>query len=103
MEAKLITVEIQMETGGNSFIKSYQVPYSEGLSVLGVLQYIQENFDPTLAFYSSCRMGKCTGCFVNINGKTRLACTTIVTGNLKILPSNGKVIRDLVVIKENTL
>ena len=79
--------------------QTYEVPFEEGRSVLNVLKYIYENQDSSLAFYNSCRIGKCTGCHVKVNGKTRLACTTVVgEEDLLLEPMPGyRVVRDLVV------
>lgn len=77
---------------------SYEVPYQEGMSVLNVLNYIYENIDSSLSFYYSCRIGKCLGCYVTLNGKTRLACTTKATQDMTIEPRKKlKVLKDLVV------
>ncbi len=80
---------------------TFTVPFEKGQSILGVLKYIYENLDPSLAFYNSCRIGKCTGCHVRVNRKTRLACTTIADGkDLVLEPLPGyPVVRDLVVDK----
>lgn len=78
---------------------AFIVPFEKGQSILGVLKYIYETYDPSLAFYNSCRIGKCTGCHVRVNGKTHLACTTVVDGSdLLLEPLPGyPVVRDLVV------
>lgn len=55
---------------------SYEVPFTQGMTVLDGLNYIQENFDGTLAYRSSCREGVCGSCAMHINGKYRLACET---------------------------
>jgi fumarate reductase iron-sulfur subunit len=77
----------------------FEVPFEEGRSVLGALKYIYENLDSSLAFYNSCRIGKCTGCHLKVNGKTRLACTTVVEEqDLLLEPMPGyRVVRDLMV------
>ena len=77
----------------------YVVPYKEGQTILGLLKEIYEDQDPTLAFYHSCRIGKCTGCHLKINGKVRLSCTEIVPkGDVLIEPMPGyDVVRDLVI------
>jgi succinate dehydrogenase/fumarate reductase iron-sulfur protein len=78
--------------------ETYKVPLEGKSSILNVLNYIAENLDPTLGFYSSCRIGKCMGCQVMVNGKARLACTTPVAGNITLEPLRKfKVIKDLVV------
>ncbi len=98
---KKITVRVRRYNDSGSTRPRYdafKVPLEEGMSVLNVLNYIYENLDPTLAYYYSCRIGKCTGCHVRVNGKVRLICTELATGNLTLDPlPNYKVIRDLVV------
>mgnify|MGYP000630865479 CR=1 FL=1 len=80
------------------YYKEYEVPLSEGLTVLMALNYIYENIDSSLAYYYSCRTGKCGGCTVMVNGKAVLACVTLVEGDITIEPLPGfKVIKDLVV------
>lgn len=77
---------------------SFELPVEAGRTVLGVLKTIYENYDPSLAFYHSCRIGKCTGCHVKVNGKVRLACTELVEGReVQIDPMPGVLVRDLVV------
>lgn len=77
---------------------TYSVPLVENMSVLGVLSYIYEKIDSSLAFYFSCRDGKCGGCTVLINGKPVLACNTLASENMTIEPlPKRKIIRDLVV------
>jgi succinate dehydrogenase / fumarate reductase iron-sulfur subunit len=46
-----------------------------GPMVLGVLIYIKNNIDPTLAFRRSCREGVCGSCSMNIGGHNTIACT----------------------------
>jgi fumarate reductase iron-sulfur subunit len=76
----------------------YEIPYQEGMSVLQVLDYIYENYDSSLAFYYSCRIGKCLGCFVDIDGKVKLACCTPADDNMTIGPHKKfTLIKDLMV------
>jgi succinate dehydrogenase/fumarate reductase iron-sulfur protein len=78
--------------------ETYNVPLESKMSILNVLVYIAENLDPTLGFYSSCRIGKCAGCQVVVDGKVRLACVTLVEGDITLEPLRKfKVIKDLVV------
>jgi len=77
----------------------YEVPLIDGMTVLDVLDYIYENIDPSLAYYShaACRHGVCGGCTLLVNGKTCLACQTPVTGDIVVEPAvKFKVIRDLI-------
>ena len=74
----------------------FEIPYIEGMSVLGILTYIYENLDRSLAFYQSCRIGRCYGCNVRMNGKTVLACKAYAAKDMTIEPPpNVPVIRDL--------
>ncbi len=74
----------------------FEVPYTDQMSVLGVLNYIYENLDRSLAFYQSCRMGRCYGCSMRMNGKTVIACRTHALKEMTIEPPlPGKVVRDL--------
>lgn len=57
---------------------TYKVPLTEDLTVLDSLYYIQENYDGSLAFRSSCRRAMCGSCGLKINGKSELACHTLV-------------------------
>jgi len=78
--------------------KTYEVPFYRGLSVLNVLIYIYENIDPGLGFYSNCDRGVCGRCTMTINGRSALACTTLVAGNLELAPLHGRrLVRDLIV------
>lgn len=76
---------------------SYVVPIVEqGTTVMNVLHYIIEHCDSSLTYYSSCRRGACAGCAVRVNGKPRLACLEIVSGDLVLEPiQKDKVIKDL--------
>lgn len=104
MDSKVKTYSVKVyrtdpDNPMRSWFDTFSVPFESGQSILGVLKYIYEVYDPTLAFYDSCRIGKCTGCHVQVNNKTKLACTTVTDGkDLVIKPVPGyHLIRDLVV------
>ena len=83
------------------YYKDYEMPFSQGLTVLMALNYIYENMDTGLAHYFSCRTGKCGGCSVMVNGKAVLACTTLVEGDIVVEPLRGfEVVKDLVVCSD---
>jgi succinate dehydrogenase/fumarate reductase iron-sulfur protein len=83
-----------------AYFDSYEVPIDDGTTVLSVLRYVFENLDHSVAFYSSCRIGKCVGCLVKVNGKTKLACSTVVHGDITLEPQpKYRVVKDLVVDK----
>ncbi len=78
--------------------KDCEIPYKDRMTILNVLDYIHESSDRSLAYYKSCRIGKCTGCLVEVNGKNKLACTTLARDDMKIGPAKGRqVIRDFVI------
>ncbi|MHA2406795.1 MAG: 2Fe-2S iron-sulfur cluster-binding protein [Candidatus Ranarchaeia archaeon] len=82
----------------NPSLQSFTVPYEMGLSVLNVLQYIYDNLDPSLGFYYSCRIGKCKGCNMMVNGKITMVCTSPASSEMTIEPLTGyEVIKDLVI------
>ncbi len=79
--------------------ETYEVPLTEGMSVLDVLDYIYENIDSSLAYYdhAACRHGICGGCTIVVNGKACLACQKLVSEDMLIEPSRKfKILRDLV-------
>ena len=78
--------------------KEYKIPYTDRMTVINVLDYTIENYDRSLAYYKSCRIGKCTGCLVEVDGKNELACTTLARDGMRIGPAKRRaVIKDLVV------
>jgi len=100
MKKKLITVSIKRSSikGKKDEWINYEVPIEEGMTVLGVLDYIYEYIDSSLAYYQSCRNGRCKGCWVVVNGKAVLSCTAIATDGMKISSlEKFALIRDLVV------
>ncbi len=88
--------------GGETRIDRFQVPKKKISTVLEGLQYISENLDGTLSFRHSCRMEICGSCSMEINGKPRMACSTIAESlgkdviTVNPLP-HYEIIKDLVV------
>ena len=58
--------------------QSYNVPFTDDMSVLQGLQYIKDDLDGTLSFRWSCRMAICGSCGMMINGKPKLSCQTFL-------------------------
>ncbi|MFQ5759218.1 MAG: succinate dehydrogenase iron-sulfur subunit [Candidatus Bathyarchaeia archaeon] len=84
------------------YMSKYEVPVRKGTTLLDALMYIRDNFDETLAFRHSCRMGQCGSCGIMVNGNPMLACYTQVlhleSDSLVIEPlPNMPIIKDLVV------
>jgi succinate dehydrogenase/fumarate reductase-like Fe-S protein len=85
-----------VEGKGERYV-TYEVPFVPGWSVTNVLNFINENLDGGLSHYVSCRRGICGDCSVRVNGKPKLACMEIVTGDITLEPlSKERVIKDLV-------
>jgi len=101
---KIIELKIQRFDPKNKkhYVSVFELPIQKGMTLLDALIYVRDNFDGTLAFRSSCRMGICGSCGVVANGKPVLACYTQVlqldSDSLVIKPLQGMpVIKDLVV------
>ena len=100
-----VTVEVlryRPEQDANPRMQSYQVPYTEDMSVLQALQYVKDHLDGSLCFRWSCRMAICGSCGMMIDGAPQLACQTILrdynVGPLRIEPlEHFPIERDLVV------
>ncbi len=85
------------------YFSAYEVPFSEGMSAMNVLDYIYQNLDPSLAYYdhAGCALGICGRCTGKINGKAGLFCQTLVEGDVKLEPlSSAAVVKDLVIEKK---
>jgi len=96
---KAHTITVQVQRGRKDFnqLVSYEVPIKAGQSVLGVLEFIYEQFEPDLGFLSSCRIGLCTSCLVRVNGKVVRACTTLAEDAMLIEPyKDSLLIKDLI-------
>jgi fumarate reductase iron-sulfur subunit len=100
-----VTVEVlryRPEQDADPSLQAYDIPYTEGMSVLQALQHIKDHIDGTLSFRWSCRMAICGSCGMMIGGKPQLACQTILRAGedrpLRIEPLKHFAIeRDLVV------
>jgi fumarate reductase iron-sulfur subunit len=85
--------------------QSYQVPYTDDMSVLQGLQYIKDELDGSLSFRWSCRMAICGSCGMMVNGKPKLSCQTflreLAPGPVKVEAlAHFPIERDLVVSVE---
>jgi fumarate reductase iron-sulfur subunit len=80
--------------------ETYEVPFTQRMTVMDALDYIYENTDPSIAYqgHTSCHRRACARCTATINGKAALTCHTEVEGDLVLEPlPRFRVIRDLVV------
>jgi fumarate reductase iron-sulfur subunit len=106
-QAKPRVIEIESfrydpQTDSEPRFQTYQVPFTDDMSVLQGLQYIKDHLDGTLTFRWSCRMAICGSCGMMINGVPDLSCHTFLReyfpGKVRVEPlSHFPVIRDLVV------
>lgn len=88
-------------TGTRAELKTYEVPYEPGMTVLGALLYAKEKIDHSIAIRFSCRMASCGSCGMKINGVPKLACYTQVRdygdGQVTVEPlDHYPLVRDLV-------
>ena len=79
----------------------FVLPYDKGVTVLGILRYIYDNHDGTLAFRNyHCGALICGCCRVSVNGKRMKSCNAVVgPGDTVVIEpfDRERVIRDLVV------
>lgn len=76
------------------------VKKDDRMTVMAMLEYIAENIDGTLSFFShsACLHGICGRCGVKCNGKAGLACQIVLDGeNVVIDPIRKDIVKDLVV------
>jgi fumarate reductase iron-sulfur subunit len=66
------------EAGAEPFVQSYDVPFTDDMSVLQGLQYVKDRLDGSLTFRWSCRMAICGSCGMMIAGVPHLACHTFL-------------------------
>lgn len=80
---------------------AFMVPKGEKQRLIDILNYIRENLDITLCYDYSCDFRFCGRCGVRLNGKSTLACWTLVDeawDEITIEPLRGfPVIKDLMV------
>lgn len=99
---KEIKVRVSRYDSGKSWHQDYQVRYAPPMTVLDLLHIISQEQDPSLAFRSSCGMGKCGSCALSVNGRPVLSCQEMVRGDeilIEPLP-NFPVIKDLIVARD---
>jgi len=102
-------IEIEIERfnpddGKGPHFETFHVEVSRHITVLDTLIKIKAEVDGTLTFRRSCRSAICGSCAMRINGRSGLACDTLVEeelhrfGKLRIQPlSNMPVMHDLAV------
>jgi fumarate reductase iron-sulfur subunit len=96
------------ETDTEPRYQTYQVPFTDDMSVLSGLQYIKDHLDGSLTFRWSCRMAVCGSCGKMIGGVPRLSCQTFLRdfypGPLRVEPLNHfPIVRDLAIDQSDFL
>jgi succinate dehydrogenase / fumarate reductase iron-sulfur subunit len=83
------------------YYTTYELAWTEGLTLLAAVRKIYQSIDPTLAFRNYyCGRGLCGGCHMTVNGVIKKACHVVLEPRMeyKVEPLKGHpVIRDLVV------
>ncbi len=90
------------ETGEAPRYQTYDVPFTDDMSVLQGLQYIKDHLDGSLTFRWSCRMAICGSCGQMVNGVPSLGCETFLRdywpAKIRVEPLNHfPIARDLAV------
>lgn len=89
-------------------MQSYEVPYTDEMSVLQGLQFIKDQLDGSLTFRWSCRMAICGSCGVMVNNQPVLSCHTFLRdhapGPIRIEPlTHFPIVRDLAIDQSDFL
>jgi fumarate reductase iron-sulfur subunit len=109
MSELMIEIDIlryRPEMDNEPFTQTFEVPYSEDMSILESLQYIKDHLDSSLSFRWSCRMAICGSCGLMVNGVPKLGCKTFLRDfypkKIKLEPlANFPIERDLVVVMDD--
>jgi succinate dehydrogenase/fumarate reductase-like Fe-S protein len=78
---------------------TYELPREKIVTVLDALDYIRENIDGDIGYYShqSCGKGMCAGCTLLVNKKVQLACQTKIEYGMILEPQwKNSIVVDLV-------
>lgn len=109
MVEKKITMEVMRyrpEQDQAPFLQTFEVPFTDDMSVLQGLQYIKDYLDGSLSFRWSCRMAICGSCGMMIGGVPKLSCKTFLRdyypGTVRVEAlAHFPIERDLVVVVED--
>jgi len=97
----LRSLRVSVGRSASGACSEFRIDARDPVTVLDLLTEIQRSHDPSLAFRYSCRVMMCGTCGVRVNGRSTLACRTVVpedADEVEIEPLAGlPVVRDLVV------
>ncbi|WP_075619810.1 2Fe-2S iron-sulfur cluster-binding protein [Paenisporosarcina indica] len=72
------------EAKGRNFIE-YEIPYSEGISLLDAIFWIREHVDSSLSVRYSCRSANaCKECMAMVDGKVQYLCSIRASDGQKV-------------------
>jgi succinate dehydrogenase/fumarate reductase-like Fe-S protein len=72
-------------------VDSFDVPESEGMTVLDALMWVREHEDPTIAIRFSCRRANaCKECLATVDGVRTYTCTVPAQGTVLVEPLGHK-------------
>jgi fumarate reductase iron-sulfur subunit len=96
------------ETDAEPHLQTYEVPFTDDMSVLQGLQYIKDHLDGSLTFRWSCRMAICGSCGAMVDGVPKLTCETFLRdlypGPVRIEALNNfPIVRDLAIDQSDFL
>ncbi len=96
------------ETDSAPRYQTYEVPFTDDMSVLQGLQYIKDRLDGSLTFRWSCRMAICGSCGSMLNGVPKLSCESFLRdyhpGGLRVEPlAHFPIQRDLAIDQSDFL
>lgn len=96
------------ETDREPRYQTYEVPFTDDMSLLQGLQYIKDHLDGSLTFRWSCRMAICGSCGSMVNGVPRLSCETFLRdlhpAKVRVEPlAHFPIVRDLAIDQSDFL
>ena len=96
------------ETDAAPHWQTYEVPFTDDMSVLQGLQHIKDHLDGSLTFRWSCRMAICGSCGAMVDGVPKLTCETFLRdlypGPVRIEALNNfPIVRDLAIDQSDFL
>jgi len=95
---RTIRVQVKRSEVGQ---REFAVQATDPVTVLDLLREIQRAHDSSLAFRYSCRVAMCGTCGIRVNGRSALACSTVLPADcdtIEVAPLAGlPVVRDLIV------
>jgi succinate dehydrogenase/fumarate reductase-like Fe-S protein len=101
MSKKIVVYRFDGAVDKKGRYEEFNIEEVPNMSVLDALNFIRTNLDSSLSFYghSRCEHGICARCAVSVNGKSAVACTTLLPEEDEVViepTSKERVLKDLV-------